>query len=180
MATKKNNKLYGFSTESPVIVSSIPASLDFMRSLVSTNKFHILFHRKGSLVTQNSKPIDHYEIMTTDNQYFDIYISAYGKKDLFIPPQGFLFDSLHSFDLQDYKINKKYFLDDDWGDLSDELLRYIQTVPLLERFLGESIGTNSRLKKFPFDLIDKLIENKTLMPIPKDLDFKTLIKARKK
>ena len=26
---------------------------------------------------------------------------------------------------------------------------------------------------------DKLIENKTLMPIPKDLDFKTLIKARK-
>lgn len=59
MATKINNKMYGFFPEYPIIRSSVSASLDFMSSLVSTNKFHILFHRKVSLVIQNSKPIDH-------------------------------------------------------------------------------------------------------------------------
>lgn len=173
-----NKKTYGFIPSNPIMLSSVPSALEFMRSLVSANKCHILFHRKRSLIIKGSRPIDHYEVLTTDNQYFDIYINIYGKKDVFIPPQGFYFDDLCSYKLTSHKINSKYFLVDEWGDMSDELLAKIRSLPILERFIDESIGTNSFFKNFPYDLIDLLIKDKVIMLIPKNLDLKSHIKAR--
>ncbi len=175
-----NKETYGFIPGNPIMLSSIPSSLEFMRSLVSANKRHILFHRKRSILMPNSRPIDHYELLTTDNQYFDIYINVYNKKDVFIPPQGFYFDYLCSYKLKSHKINSKYFLVDEWGEMSDELLDNIRALPILERFIDESIGINSVLKNFPYDLIDLLIKDKVIMLIPKNLDLKSHIKARER
>ena len=101
---------YGRCIQQPVKLNSIPASIIFMNNLVTKLGNHIIYHRIGSKHGINGEIVDHYEIMTTANQYDDIFICAYHDQSEWIPPYGYLFDNLSEMMCQQLKdhANVKY------------------------------------------------------------------------
>ena len=85
---------YGKSIDNPVLLYSIPASIIFLNNLVTVKGYHIFYHRIGSRHRKDKQIIDHYEIMSTDGQYDDIYINIYNERSTWKPPEGYLFASL--------------------------------------------------------------------------------------
>ena len=140
-----------------------------MKNLVTDKGLHIVYHRTGSIIIGNQNPLDHYEIMSTDGHYEDIYINIYNELSTWIPPMGFLFESLphmmcdqlmerenlEKLEEEDLiNFDDKYVfmspLPDDFGDDNFEA---IKALPVLERGMSESYGTNTCVEGFPFTLI---------------------------
>ena len=166
---------YGKCLENPVNLNSIPASVIFLNNLVTVQGYHILYHRLGS-VYHNEINIDHYEIMTGDNLFDDIYINTYNETSNWIPPEGFLFETFsESMCLQleerEYpeilgendiiEFDKKYVFNDpapiefDMEDISDSH----KSLPPLERVLLSSYGTNRWVENFPHSIIQELLSD---------------------
>ena len=161
---------YGKCIENPVNLNSIPASMIFLKNLVTDKGLHIVFHRTGSKMNSDQKHIDQYEIMSTDGHYEDIYINIYNELSTWIPPTGFLFESLP--DMMCDQLMKRENLEKlDEEDLINFDDKYVFTspgpveleaqiesnkaLPLLERGMLESYGTNTNVEGFPFTLIAK-------------------------
>lgn len=77
---KEKNKImtrpkgYGKSLENPANFNCVRASIIFLNTLVTTEGYHITYHRPGSLENSHKVIIDHYETISGDNRYDDIYI----------------------------------------------------------------------------------------------------------
>ena len=84
---------YGKNPGNPLQLNSIVASRLFLNTLVNAAGYHIVYHRLGSLPCRDDRPvIDHYEIMTSDNHYDDLFINIYNETNSWIPPDGYLFE----------------------------------------------------------------------------------------
>ena len=94
MAVMKIADNYGMSIDNPVLLNSIPASVIYLNNLVTDKGYHIFYHRIGSRSRKDHQIIDHYEIMSTDGHYDDIFINIYNERSTWRPPEGYLFDSL--------------------------------------------------------------------------------------
>ncbi len=166
---------YGKCLENPVNLNSIPASVIFLNNLVNIQGYHIIYHRFGS-VYHNEINIDHYEIMTSDNRYDDIYINIYNEISNWIPPEGFLFETFpqnmcRQLEDREYpeilgekdiiEFDEKYVFNDplpvgfELEDISDSL----NSLPPLERVMLSSYGTNGWVENFPHSLIRKLLRD---------------------
>ena len=166
MAFKEN---YGKSLKNPVQLNSIPASVIFMNNLVTYQGYHIFYHRIGS-VPNKSKPVDHYEIMTSDNRYDDIFIDVYNDLSVWIPPKGYLFENPYIImNRQLRKFSKRDELDIHDIILFDDKFLYPEifhrdfkpedyieagkSLPFLEKVTFESFGTNLWSDGFPFPVL---------------------------
>jgi len=120
--------------------------------------------------------IDHYEILSGDNQYDDIFINIDNERSKWMPPEGYLFDSfpesmcfqlieregLEELDPEDIiDFDEKYvFIDSPPNPCDFEVeLDYIKSLPPLERVLLDSFGTNGCVEDFPYSLIKSLMNN---------------------
>jgi hypothetical protein len=167
---------YGKCVENPVVLNSIPASIIFLNNLVTDKGYHIVYHRQGSVSWANDQIIDHYEVMSTDNCFADLYISIYSESSLWIPPPGYLFaalpeimcsqlmerEELEELDEEDIvDFDEKYvFIDPMPDDFEfDDLVESNKLLPPLERFVFDSFGTNQRTENFPYNLIHDHFRN---------------------
>ena len=170
------SRKYGKCPENPVNLNSIPASVIFLNNLVSVKEgYHIIYHRLGS-VYHNEINIDHYEIMSGDNQYDDIYINIYNEISNWTPPKGYLFENFPESmfrqlvdreypeipgetDIIDF--DGKYVFNDpspvgfDIEDISESL----KLLPPLERVMLSSYGTNGWVENFPHSMIRELLSD---------------------
>jgi hypothetical protein len=174
---------YGHTIENPILVNDIQTSMDYLRNLVTDKGFHILFHRYSSISTGKGKPIDRYELITGDGRYDDLYISVYNEENKFIPPQGYLFESAHiTWEFDEPPIDKKYvFVNElEFHDF-EALQKRNSSLPIIERVVSESYGVNSRVKNFPYDVIDEAMDHSILkiIGIKDKKDFFSLIPPRK-
>lgn len=156
------DKLYGRAPDNPVLLNSVQLSLEYMNNLVTTEGLHIVYHRIGSIITETN-PVDHYELLTTDLKYDDIYISIYAENVLLVPPEGYLFESnfmmFIEFDEEECNdIEDKYIYCDkiDHSDIS-AVIENNKLLPPLERILFNSGGSNMRDRNFPFTSIESLV-----------------------
>ncbi len=91
--------------------------------------------------------------------YDDLYVYIYSEEDAWIPPSGYLFDSIsitvigYSDDYEDVDLNEDFVFQEDWpSDFKESLVKTIK-LPPLERIMDESYGTNGFIGDFPFSLI---------------------------
>jgi hypothetical protein len=152
---------YGLSMDNPIQTTSVSASLNYLESLVTERGYHLLFHRVKSMCNTKEVFVDHYEIMTTENLYYDLYLSIYSEKDVFVPPSGFLFDSLYIS--EEFDVAQEYIFKEDWSEFDTELLQKMQELPYLEKFISRSFGRNGRLDDFPLTILDIMIEEGELL-----------------
>jgi hypothetical protein len=165
---------YGKCPENPINLNSITASRVFLVNLLTSSGFHILYHRMGSLLS-GKFPVDHYEIMSSGNEYDDLYINIYNETNAWIPPDGYLFDSrleICLFYLSEYElseineteieVNDRYLFQKEWHDDPEALVERANMVPPLEIFLEESFGRTGRVNNFPYPLIDELLHDHEL------------------
>ena len=160
-------------SENMVRLNSIAASRFFLNNLVTAQGFHIIYHRRGSMSgIDDGGPVDHYEIMSTANEYDDIYISIYNETSTWIPPCGYLFEYdldvtrelLSDYDIeeineQEITVDEKYMFKHEYtGDL-DEDVRKISELPPLELFMDESKGVTSFTDHFPYELLKELFQD---------------------
>jgi hypothetical protein len=153
-----------------VKLNSIAASRFYLNNLVTTEGFHIIYHRRGSMSgLDGGGPIDHYEIMSSANKYDDIYISIYNETNTWIPPKGYLFeydlnimkDSLPDYDLeeigeQEIRVDDNYIFKDKSFNF-DEEIRHVEKLPPLELAMDNSFGTNMFVRDFPNAVIKENI-----------------------
>jgi hypothetical protein len=172
---------YAKCVENPVRLNCIMASRMFLRSMVTREGLHIVFHRLGSVTNKSTpKPVDHYEIMVSDNRYDDVFIEIYSETNQWIPPEGYLFDKsldmmmMEFLDFDDE--NREAFNPEDGIDEKfiytreapvdpdqsmDTLIEGLDQLPPLERIIFESFGNVNRyLDDFPFGLIRRYIGDK--------------------
>lgn len=160
---------YGRNIEEPVKLNSIPASIIFLNNLVSVNGYHIIYHRIGSKRSQDDRITDHYEIMTTDNIYDDIFIDVYNDRSEWVPPEGYFFEkmpdmmcyelmnreNLEKLDEEDeIAFSDEYLLPMMDADLNfEDLIENNRKLPALEKVIFDSLGTNSFTADFPVSLL---------------------------
>ena len=181
---------YGKHTEAPIMLNSITASRLYLNNLVTDKGLHILYHRIGSMFA-GEHPVDHYEIMSSDNLYEDLYISIYNDTNKWIPPMGYFFESSLEYawdNLTEYQqseineteieIDEKYIYQDKGTDDQDEELKKVKMLPDLEIYLDESFGTNGYVENFPYPLIEELIQNHFMFSIKKMETVLSLTKPR--
>jgi hypothetical protein len=156
---------YGKCIENPILLKNISDSILFMNSLVSASGSCIIYHRKGSSKFEDSKPIDCYEVMTTDNKYDTFYINSYNKTNVLIPPMGYFFDTLSELysksrrNKNEYPIAEGFLMMDDSNWHEEETNKNeIDSSPTLLSSIVYSIGSNLKEKAFPFGLIKKHLE----------------------
>ena len=176
------DETYGKTPENPVQLNSISASRLFLDNLITPEGYCVVYHRLGSLmVEQFESPIDHYEIMTADNRYDDIFINIYNEANNWTPPNGYLLnqeiltfpEGLNEYALEEINelelsIEEKYLYHENFTDDFDEEVTddYINEVlnesddntPLLDMFLCHNFGVNSRVSDFPYSMIVKAID----------------------
>jgi hypothetical protein len=150
---------FGKCIENPVLLNSIDSSILYLDALITNTGNYIIYHRFSSSIRKGLKPIDCYEIITTDNKSDKIYISIYNEQSKFVPPNGYYFDALSDLffksmiDKKEYFIRKKYW----FSEVLQEEEQPIYS-PLL-KYIDGSFGCNFKYRNFPFDLIyDKLKE----------------------
>lgn len=176
------DETYGKTPENPIQLNSISASRLFLDNLITPEGYCIVYHRLGSLMeSQFVSPIDHYEIMTADNRYDDIFINIYNEANNWTPPNGYLLNheiltfpeglneyALEEINKQELSIEEKYLYHENFTDDFDEEVTddYISEVlnesddntPLLDMFLCHNCGANSRISDFPYSMIVKAID----------------------
>ena len=161
---------YGKSIDNPVLLNSIPASIIFLNNLVTDKGYHIFYHRIGSRHGKDKQIIDHYEIMSTDGQYDDIYINIYNERSTWRPPEGYHFaclpdmmcdqlmkrENLEELDEEDIISFDDCFVftdrlpdDIDFDSMSELNI----LLPPLERVTLDSYGSNQHYENFPFSLV---------------------------
>ena len=170
MAVMKIIENYGKSIDNPVLLNSIPASIIFLNNLVTDKGYHIFYHRIGSRHGKDKQIIDHYEIMSTDGQYDDIYINIYNERSTWRPPEGYLFASLPDM-MCDQLMRRENLEELDEEDIIsfddcfvytdrlpdaidfDSMSEFNKLLPPLERVTLDSYGSNQHYENFPFSLI---------------------------
>ena len=194
------NSTYGKEPENPVQLNSISAARLFLDHLITPEGYCIVYHRLGSLMVERfESPIDHYEIMTADNRYDDIFINIYNEANNWIPPTGYLFfqgilfypEGINEYAIEEINeqvlsIEDKYLYYENFSDDSDEEVTddYINEVlnesddntPLLDMFLCHNCGVNSRISDFPYSMIVRAIDPEGR---PDDEFFKMLLEGIK-
>jgi len=177
---------YGKSLDNPILLNSIRASLAYLNNLVTDQGLHIIYHRLGSILGQN--PVDHYEIMTSDNKYDDIFISIYSEKCLFSPPVGYLFAcnfiliDNYSDDEEEPEfcdIEPEFVFNDGLEDLTD-ILKKADSLPLFEKFIYNSTGTNLKDSGFPYSIVESVVNGNLLYTPEKLKKILDSIKPREK
>lgn len=183
MKKSDSNSFYGKTPDSPVLLNSIELSMRYLNNLVTEDGLHIVYHRVGSLF--GDKPIDRYEILSSDLKYDDIYISIYSETVSLIPPDGYLFerDSINiEFDDGEeeyYEIDEIYLYGDKLDVSNTEsLLNATKNLPPLERILFDSGGINFNDPEFPYGVITYLVENEGICPLEKLTKVLAVIKPR--
>mgnify|MGYP000940299387 CR=1 FL=1 len=161
---------YGKSIDNPVLLNSIPASAIFLNNLVTDKGYHIFYHRIGSRRRKDKQIIDHYEIMSTDGQYDDIYINIYNERSTWRPPEGYLFDNLpdmmcnqlmsrenlEELDEEDIiSFDDCFVFTDRLPDAIDfdSMSEFNKLLPPLERLTMDSYGTSKHYENFPFSIV---------------------------
>ena len=177
--TKKNK--YGRTPEDPIQLGGIKDTVEFLNNLVTKKGYHIIYHRQGSMSRSKGKPVDIYEIMTTDKKFDVFYIDIYSKKNLLVPPNGYLFEYKFCFDI-DVDFDEKYkYIDKFPVDMEDlnSLGKYLKKLPLFERHISESIGITCRINNFPYALIKELYKDGVLDVVDNVNDLIRELKAIK-
>ena len=162
---------YGKCLENPILLNSIPSSRLYLDNLLTESGCHLVYHRLQSC-DYNGQMIDHYEIMTTENKYDDIHINIYNAANSWIPPLGYFFDEgirFFQYAMSEYEqeeinepdinVEDQYILPE---QETEELIDQMVNNATLEVFLEENLGTTSRVKNFPFPLIEEMLEEKVL------------------
>lgn len=166
----KINENYGKSIDNPVLLNSIPASIIYLNNLVTDKGYHIYYHRIGSRSGNDRQIIDHYEVMSTDCQYDNIFINIYNERSTWLPPKGYLFNSLP--DMMCTQLMKRENLEEldeediiDFDDSFvftdslpdsinfDSMSEFNKLLPPLERVTLDSYGSNQRYENFPFSMV---------------------------
>jgi hypothetical protein len=162
------NQAYGKSPENPILLNSIPSSRFYLNHLLTSEGYHLVYHRPGSLPnTKFEHPIDHYELMTADGRYDDLYINIYNQTNTWVPPEGYLFSEdirLYPEGLNDYEleeINEQVLKIEDhyivfvkpFDDVDDESEDDSKSHSILEMFLCKNYGVNSKVSDFPLSMV---------------------------
>jgi len=167
------DQTYGRRPENPILLNSISASRLYLNKLITSSGCHLVYHRLGSLpAKKNQRPIDHYEIMTAENWYDDLYINVYNETNTWVPPEGYLFSEeilsfpkgLTNYEMEninelDLNIDLQYILyDKPFEDLEHENEDDSENSSILELFLCRNFGENSKVANFPNPMIIEAIE----------------------
>ena len=164
---------YGTTPEAPARLGSVAASRRFLNALVTCDGHHIVYHRLESVSYETI--LDHYEAMDALGQYGDIYITIYHDTNVWIPPEGYLFDPVVLCDAE--PANGYGFTPEQetgppvgagdfcrepgpWvGEDQDPQSRGL----LLPLYLDASFGVTSRVENFPFSLLEKRLKKHPLV-----------------
>jgi hypothetical protein len=150
---------YGKSPDNPIQLNSIVASRLFLNNLVNESGYHILYHRLGSLPLKANRPIiDHYEVLSSDNLYDDIFINIYNEANDWTPPAGYLFEEdledityflsdyeNEELDESEIKIDEKYLFKYVFTDDLDDEQERVGSLPLLELLMDKSSENNCNI-----------------------------------
>lgn len=153
----------GKSIENPILLNSIDSSILYLDSLITNTGNYIIYHRLGSTVVKRGKPVDRYEVFTTDLKRDILYISIYSDKNNFIPPNGYFFDVLsdlfflNKIDEAKHIVENKYWFSDD-----SQFDKYIEDFLLL-KYIDGSFGDNVKHKSFPIDLLTFKLKEEYLL-----------------
>jgi hypothetical protein len=163
---------FGRCPENPVKLSSRTAAKKYLDHLLTDKGFHILYHRPGSRNDKDIATVDHYEIMSGEGVYDDLFIDTPGEIDIWMPPKGYLFDpkielkklGWRGYDLsytaeREITVEERFIYRDKWPDDWEEIMRIFHELPPLERYLYCSSGEEYYVENFPFTLIDELLDN---------------------
>jgi len=185
---------YDKNPDNPIQLNSIVASRLFLNNLVNAGGYHILYHRLGSLPLKASRPIiDHYEVMSSDNRYDDIFINIYNETNDWTPPAGYLFEDdmeditdflsdyeSEELDESEIKIDEKYLFKQDSADDLGENLAKFGPFPLLELYMNQSSGVNGYNEDFPNSQIREIVMNHIMRTQGKMEKILSGIKPREK
>jgi hypothetical protein len=155
---------FGKCIENPILLNSIDSSILYLDALITNTGNYIIYHRFRSSIRKGLKPIDCYEIITTDYKSDKIYISIYNEQSTFVPPNGYYFDALSDLffksmvDRKEYFVRKKYWFSE--VDLQEEEQLVHSS---LQKYIDASFGSNLKYRNFPLDLLyEKLKEELSL------------------
>jgi hypothetical protein len=167
---------FGRCPGNPVNLCSNAAVKRFLDHMLTDKGFHILYHRSGSLTDKDNAVVDHYEIISGEGIYDDLFINTHHEMNIWIPPDGYLFDKrieLKRLDWRGYDqsytaereitVEERFIYQDKWPEDWEEIMRVFQELPPLERYLYCSSGEDHYVVNFPFPLINEILDN---------LDFK--------
>ena len=172
---------FGKCIENPILLNSIDSSILYLDALITNTGNYIIYHRFGSSIKKGLKPlkpVDCYEIITTDNKSDKIYISIYNEQSKFVPPNGYYFDALSDLFFKSMVDRKEYFVRKKYWFSEEDLLEEVQPVyfPLL-KYIDGSFGSTLRYRNLLDLIYDKLkeefsLENDIIEEILKDLTKK--------
>ncbi len=120
---KTEEQKYGKSPINPIKIKGVEASIEFMNLLITEDEKPFLYHRLRSTSINDSKPIDCYEILKSNDEKDYVFIDTYSTHEKSKPPEG-------------YKIK----------------IKKIMPAVISGFMVIETIGVNYKLRKFPDEL----------------------------
>jgi hypothetical protein len=163
---------FGKCPENPVNLSSKAAAKKYLDHLLTDKGFHILYHRPGSLNDKESVTVDRYEIITGEGIYDDLFIDTQCEMDMWVPPEGYLFDPKIELkklgwrgydqsytDEREITVEEQFIYQDEFYGDWEESMRFYHGLPRLERYLKCSSGEDGYVENFPFPLIEEILDN---------------------
>jgi hypothetical protein len=143
----------GKSIENPILLNSVDNSILYLDSLITNTGNYIIYHRLGSSVVKGGKPIDRYEVFSTDFKKEILYISIYNDKNNFIPPIGYFFEAFSGLFFKNMIDETQYFIENMyWFSEDIQYDKLIKDFPLLN-YIDGSFGDNLKHENFPLDLL---------------------------
>jgi hypothetical protein len=163
---------FGKCPGNPVNLSGKTAAKKYLDHLLTDKGFHILYHRPGSLNDKDCAMVDHFEIITGEGKYDDLFIDTHHEMNIWVPPMGYLFDQkieLKKLDKRGYDqsytteremtVEERYIYNSKWPEEWEEIMRIFHELPPLERYLYCSSGEDYYVENFPFPVIYEILDN---------------------
>lgn len=103
-------------------------------------------------------------IREKDMAFCYCFISIYNEKNSLIPPEGYLFDG-NFIIIDNYSdeeepefcdIDPEFVFDDGLEELTDRLEK-VCSLPIFEKFIDNSTGTNSKDSGFPYSIAESVV-----------------------
>jgi hypothetical protein len=151
---------YGRSIEKPLELNGTEFNIIMLKSIVTVNGFHILYHFIDS-ISYGDSTIKKYEVFSEDYGLQELFFEETNKPNLWIAPSGFLFADEFIIEEDIIYHGSDYFYKDE-KDYEEMLNKFdMLEVTNFELFVFENVGVNYNSPDFPYSMYQKYIEEHT-------------------
>lgn len=151
---------YGKCLENPLELNATEFNITMLKSIVTVNGFHILYHFMDSILYGDSI-IMKYEVFSEDYGLQELFFKQVNKPNLWIAPCGFMFQNEYIIEEDIVFHGSEYFYKEekDYEKMLNKFSMLEETY--FELFLFENVGVNYSCPNFPYSMYQKYIDEHT-------------------